>query len=111
MTSSIVTKLQAEQQLVSVRMTVSKILESQKDLSGNLFGSEVIDQLNTVLFDDRMIMTIEGVVSAGVDLSKISDKNIHVISGTPPTIVLTLPEAEIFDVYLTENTKPFERSL
>jgi len=32
-------------------------------------------------------------------------------SGDNTIVTITLPTAEIFDVYLTENTKPFERSL
>ena len=93
-------------------MTVTKILESKKDLSDSLLGFEILGQLEKVLFDDKMIMTIEGVVNAGIDLGKITTGDVKVIRSTDGTIVqIHLPEAEIFDVYLTENTKPFERSL
>lgn len=57
-------------------------------------------------------MTVEGVVNAGVDLSKIATGDVIVTTSGDDTIVtITLPASEIFDVYLTENTKPFERSL
>lgn len=111
MTSSIVMRLQAEQQLVSASMTVTKIIESQKDVSDNFFGSELVTQINKFLFDDKLIMTIEGVVNAGIDLRKISADDIQVVTGDPDTVMIHLPEAEIFDVYLTDNTKPFERSV
>lgn len=98
--------------LTSTQMTVTKVLESKKDFSDTLLGFAVLGQIEKLLFDDKMIMTIEGVVNAGIDLGKITTGDVQVIRGTDGTIVqIYLPEAEIFDVYLTEKTKPFERSL
>ena len=98
--------------LTSTQMTVTKVLESKKDFSDTLLGFAVLGQIEKLLFDDKMIMTIEGVVNAGIDLGKITTGDVQVIRGTEGTIVqIDLPEAEIFDVYLTEKTKPFERSL
>ena len=98
--------------LTSTQMTVTKVLESKKDFSDTLLGFAVLGQIEKLLFDDKMIMTIEGVVNAGIDLGKITTGDVQVIRGTDGTIVqIDLPEAEIFDVYLTEKTKPFERSL
>ncbi len=57
-------------------------------------------------------MTVEANVNAGVDLTKLSTGDIVVtMSGTETLVAITLPQAEVFDVYLTENTKPFERKL
>lgn len=111
-TSTIVDKLQATSKLSSATMTVTKIIESKKDLSDSLLGFEILGQIEKVLFDDKMIMTVEGVVNAGVDLSKITSANVQVErEGTDTIVKILLPQAEIFDVYLTEKTKPFERSL
>ena len=111
-TSTIVDKLQSTSKLSSATMTVTKILESQKDLSDTLLGFEILGQIEKVLFDDKMIMTVEWVVNAGIDLSKITTGDVQVIrEGTNTFIKINLPDAEIFDVYLTEKTKPFERSI
>ena len=94
-------------------MTVSKIIESKKDLSDSLLGFEILGQVEKVLFDDKMIMTVEGTINAGVDLSKITTGDVQISrrldGGT--LVQINLPDPEIFDVYLTEKTKPFERSL
>ena len=111
-TSTIVEKLQSTSKLSSATMTVTKILESQKDLSDALLGYEILGQIEKVLFDDKMIMTVEWVVNAGIDLSKITTGDVQVVSeGTNTLVKINLPEAELFDVYLTEKTKPFERSI
>ncbi|AKH32892.1 hypothetical protein XF24_00563 [candidate division SR1 bacterium Aalborg_AAW-1] len=111
-TSTIVDKLQSTSKLSSATMTVTKILESQKDLSDTLLGFEILGQIEKVLFDDKMIMTVEGVVNAGIDLSKITTGDVQVVrEGTNTFIKINLPDADIFDVYLTEKTKPFERSI
>ena len=58
-TSTIVDKLQSTSKLSSATMTGTKILESQKDLSDTLLGFEILGQIEKVLFDDKMIMTVE----------------------------------------------------
>ena len=112
-TSTIVNKLQATSRLSSATMTVTKIIESKKDLSDSLLGFEILGQVEKVLFDDKMIMTVEGTINAGIDLSKITTGDIQISrtldGGT--LVQINLPDPEIFDVYLTEKTKPFERSL
>lgn len=111
-TSTIVDKLQSTSKLSSASMTVTKIVESQKDLSDTLLGFEILGQIEKVLFDDKMIMTVEWIVNAGIDLSKITTADVQVVREGAATIIqINLPDAEIFDVYLTEKTKPFERSL
>lgn len=93
-------------------MTVSKIIEAKKDFTDLLPGFGLETVIRKALFDDALLMTVEGVVNAGVDLSKIATGDVIVATSGDDTIVtITLPASEIFDVYLTENTKPFERSL
>lgn len=59
-------------------------------------------------------MEVEGKVNAGVDLSHLAVEDITVDPARNrdnTRIVVSLPHATIVDVYLTENTKPFERKL
>lgn len=111
-TSSIVTQLQETSRLTSMSMTVVKIIESKKEFETLVPGFEIEQQIRNALFGDKLIMTVEGIVNAGVGLSKIDATDVSIIlSGTDKKAIITLPAAEIFDAYLTENTKPFERSL
>lgn len=111
-TSTIVEKLQQTSKLTSATQTVTKIIEAKKDFTDLIPGFGLETQIRKLLFDDALLMTVEGVVNAGVDLSKIGTGSVTLISSGENTIVtITLPSAEIFDVYLTEKTKPFERSL
>ncbi len=93
-------------------MTVSKILEAKKDFTDLIPGFDLETQIRKALFDDALLMTVEGIVNAGIDLAKITTGDVIVSTSGANTIVsINLPDTEIFDVYLTENTKPFERSL
>ena len=111
-TSTIITQLQNTSKLTTAKMTVSKIIEAKKDFTDLLPGFGLETVIRKALFDDALLMTVEGVVNAWVDLAKISTGDVIVATSGDDTIVtITLPASEIFDVYLTENTKPFERSL
>ncbi len=111
-TSSIVTQLQETSKLTSMSMTVVKIIESKKEFENLIPGLEIEQQIRNTLFGDRLIMTVEGVVNAGIDLSYITPEDVTiVVTETGKIATIRLPAAEIFDAYLTENTKPFERSL
>lgn len=111
-TSTIITQLQNTSKLTSAKITVSKIIEAKKNFTDIIPGFGIETQIRKALFDDALLMTVEGVVNAGVDLSKISSGDVIVsTSGANTIISITLPASEIFDVYLTENTKPFERTL
>lgn len=68
--------------LTSTKMTVTKVLESKKEFSDTLVGFEVLGQIEKLLFDDKMIMTIEGVVNAGIDLNKITTGDVQIIRST-----------------------------
>ena len=110
--STIITQLQNTSKLTTAKMTVSKIIEAKKDFTDLLPGFGLETVIRKALFDDALLMTVEGVVNAGIDLSKIATGDVIVAtSGDATIITITLPASEIFDVYLTENTKPFERSL
>ena len=121
--SSIVTELQSLARLTTTQMTVSKIIEWKKDFSDLLPSYNFDNIVQKSLFDDKLIMTIEAKINAGIDLSKITTWNIVVVAKGSDSLIpwlvttgnakvnITVPKAEIFDIYLTEKTKPFERSL
>lgn len=70
------------------------------------------DDIRKALFDDALLMTVEGKVDAGIDLAKVTTGSVVVdYSGKNIFITLVLPKAEIFQSYLTDKTKPFERKL
>lgn len=111
-TSSIITQLQETSKLTSMTMTVAQVIESRREFEALIPWFDIEAQIRRALFDDALIMTIEGVVNAGVDLSQIGSWDVVIsTSGDERIATIFLPETEIFDVYLTENTKPFERSL
>lgn len=110
--SSIITKLQGIQQLATARMTIQKVIEWQKDFSDMIPWFTRDEAVRKAFFNDALLMTVEANVNAGVDLTKLSTGDVVVtMSGTETLVAITLPQAEVFDVYLTENTKPFERKL
>jgi len=95
-------------------MTVSKVLEWKKDFTDFFPGTSLDDSIREALFDDALVMEVEGKVNAGVDLSHLAVEDITVDPARNrdnTRIVVSLPHATIVDVYLTENTKPFERKL
>lgn len=111
-TSTIITQLQNTSKLTTATMTVSKIIEAKKDFTDLLPGFWLETIIRKALFNDALLMTVEGTVNAWIDLSKLGTGDVIVASSGDKTIVtVVLPAPEIFDTYLTEKTKPFERSL
>lgn len=111
-TALIVNQLQKTNKLTTTKMTVTKIIEAKKDFTEIIPGFDLDVQLRKILFNDRLLMTVEGIVNAWIDFSKINTWDV-IISKEDTNLVVSirLPSSEIFDVYLTENTKPFERTL
>lgn len=111
--STIVTQLHSLSRLTTAQMTVSKIIEGQKDFSDLIPWMWWDDAIRKAFFDDALLMTVEAKVNAGVDLIKVATGGINVVKNATGWYVidLLLPKAEIFDVYLTDKTKPFERKL
>lgn len=109
--STIVHELQSLARLTTVQMTVSKVIEAQKEFADLIPGFWLDDVITKALFDDALLMTVEAKVNAGIDLTKITTGNIMFVTDWTWWIDIILPAGEIFDVYLTEKTKPFERKL
>jgi hypothetical protein len=96
---TVIKEIQALNRLETASYTLDKIIEAGTD--GNVFQN--------LLYGDKILLVAHGKVVAGVDLSKIADKDVTV-SGSRLTI--TLPAAEVFSVALDNNqTKVFDRQL
>ena len=106
--STIVQELQDVWQLVSTRMTLSQVLESQKDLPDEFFWLSALWDINKVLFSDKLTIYLVWHISAWVDLSKLSSSD---ITKRWSSVTISLPEVEIFDVYLDESKSTLTREL
>jgi hypothetical protein len=97
--TAVVTQIQQLNKLETSVFTIEKIIDAQT--SGNVF--------QRLLFGDKILLIAHGKVVAGVDLSKLTEDQVH-ISGQ--SVSLTLPASEIFNSDLDENkTEVYDRTL
>ena len=92
-TSTVIKQIQSLNELSTVRYTLEKvvILEDVKWYGGN-----------------RVVLVASGVVKAGVDLGKMSEKDIQISDGV---LTIKLPGAEVLDAYLKDReTQVLDRS-
>jgi hypothetical protein len=92
-TATILTRVQTLSQLVTVKYVLEKVVVLE---DAKWYG------------ENRVLLVAHGVAKAGIDLSRLKDKDIS-ITGT--TITITPPRAAITDVYLDDNrTEVIERT-
>jgi hypothetical protein len=91
-TATFLQSIQGVNQLVTVRYGMEKVIVLE-DPPKTLVGQFVTGQ-------SRVIMVAHGVVKAGVDLNKLTEKDLK-LKGT--NLVISLPRGEITDVYLDEK--------
>ena len=108
-TSSVVTQLQAVQKLETAKMTITKVIEGEQQLADLIPGLGIDDIIHTALFEDKIILEVEGEVTAGYDLENIMTGDITIDSNG--TVTLAIGEAQILWVVLTDKTKLFDRKL
>lgn len=92
-TSTVIKQIQSLNELSTVRYTLEKvvILEDVKWYGGN-----------------RVVLVASGVVKAGVDLGKMSEKDIEI---SDEILTIKLPRAEVLDAYLKDReTQVLDRS-
>ncbi len=92
-TSTVIKQIQSLNELSTVRYTLEKvvILEDVKWYGGN-----------------RVVLVASGVVKAGVDLGKMSEKDIEI---SDRVLTIKLPRAEVLDAYLKDReTQVLDRS-
>lgn len=96
-TSSIVTQIRSMSQLVTACFYDEVVLTSSKKREVNAFGAPI------PYGDDEICIIADGTARAGIDLSSITRDSFSV-SGD--TLMMKLPDAEIFDVIV--NPSGFE---
>jgi hypothetical protein len=92
-TPAVVLQIQSLSELVTVKYIIEKVVFAEAP------RTTTIDQLLPGR-DDKLILLAQGVVKAGVDLSKIRPED---VTTSGQTIRITVPRAVITDQYLDEN--------
>jgi len=108
-TKSVITKLQSVSKLESAEMTITKIMEAEKELVDVIPSMTFDDILQDALFKDKMVFELEWTVVAGIDLEKIETGDI--VMNIDSTISIDLPEAEILHIIIDESSKPYDRQI
>lgn len=91
--ATIVREVQSLSRLETVVYTVEKVITAESGQGALAF-----------LFGDKLLLVAHGQVIAGVDLSKVQERDVTVTADD--RVVLTLPPAEVFVVRL-DNEKSF----
>lgn len=96
---AVIEQIRALNRLETAAFHIEKVIEA--GTNGNTFQE--------FLYGDRILLIAEGDVIAGIDMSKMKEKD-FTISGT--TIIAKLPAAEIFSSILdNQATRVFDRKL
>lgn len=97
------TQLQTLEKLETVKKTFTKTIEWQQQLASLIPGIGVDQIVGSALFKDKMILEVEGEVSAWYMIKNIATGDINVSRDGTVTILLWTPQ--IFWVSLTGTTK------
>lgn len=108
-TKGVITQMQSVQNLETAKMTITKIMEGEKQIGDLIPWVSIDNMIQNFLFQDKIVLEIEGEVRAGFDLSKFNSSSITVHDDH--SISIKLPAAQILWTSLNENTKPFTRDL
>lgn len=108
-TISVVSQLKSVKLLETAQMTITKIVEWEKKQNNLVSWTSIIWKIQNALFQDKIVLEVEWVASAGFDMEKLKTWSVKVYADN--SVSITLPPAEILHVKLTENTKPFDRKL
>lgn len=108
-TKSIIHKLVSVNKLETAEMTITKIMEAEKELVDIIPSMSFDDMIQKWLFQDKMIFELKWKVVAWVDMQKLETGDI--IKNIDWSTTITLPQTEIFDVIISENSKPYDRQI
>jgi len=108
-TKAVITQLRSVSKLETAEMTITKIMEAEKDLVDIIPSMSFDDTIQKALFGDKMIFELEWHIVAGIDLEKIKTWDIR--TNIDGTVSITLPEAEILHIVIDENSKPYDRMI
>jgi len=102
-TASIITELSKVDKLETVSKTITKTIEGEQQLANlipDIWADQIID---SALFKDKMILNVEGQVSAGYMIADVATEDIQV--SRDGTITIILGEPMFFWVILTGTTQ------
>jgi hypothetical protein len=99
--TAVIREIKSLNRLETAQFTIDKVIEAGTDKNDNTFSQ--------ILYGDRLLLIAHGNIIGGVDLSKLTENDVHV-SGQ--TVTMTLPAPEIL-VSTIDNaqTKVFDRKL
>lgn len=106
-TKTVITELRAINKLETAEMTITKIMEAEKDLVDIIPSMAFDDAIQDMLFQDKMIFELEWSIVAGIDFEKLATWDIR--TNIDWTVTISLPKAEILHVIIDENSKPYDR--
>ncbi len=106
-TKAVITELRAVSKLETAEMTITKIMEAEKDLVDIIPSMSFDDAIQDMLFQDKMIFKLEWTIVAGIDFEKLNTGDI--ITNIDWSVTIILPAAEILHVIIDENSKPYDR--
>jgi hypothetical protein len=92
-TPSVILQIQSLSELVTVKYVIEKVIFAET------MKTTTIDQLLPGR-EDKIILLAQGVVKAGVDLSRLRSED---VTASDQRILVTLPRATVTDQYLDEN--------
>lgn len=88
--TTVLERIRLVSELATVRYTYSSIIRTERDLPPILAG----------LYRDSLVLVAVGNVTAGIDLSKLSESDVQITDGA---ISISLPPPEVFDCFLDES--------
>ena len=106
-TKTVITELRSVSKLETAEMTITKIMEAEKDLIDIIPSMAFDDAIQDMLFQDKMIFELEWTIVAGIDLEKLNTGDIR--TNIDGSVTIILPAAEILHVIIDENSKPYDR--
>jgi hypothetical protein len=83
-----VTQLQTLEKLETVKKTFTKTIEGQQQLASLIPGIGVEQIVGSALFKDKMVLEVQGEVSAGYMIKNITTGDINVSRDGTVTILL-----------------------
>jgi len=108
-TKTVITELKSISKLETAEMTITKIMEAEKDLVDIIPSMSFDDAIQDALFQDKMIFELEGNIVAGIDLEKLTTGDIR--TNIDGTVTIMLPDVEILHIIIDENSKPYDRAI
>jgi len=97
------TELQTVGKLETVKKTFTKTIEGEQQLASLIPGIGVNEIISSALFKDKMVLDVDGEVSAGYMIKDVASGDVAV--SRDGTVTIVLGEPQVFWVTLTGMTK------